>query len=79
MAACVGVKPIHRQVSTLSVCFPIGAEGNLGSTPIGSNVHAKRRDFERLSIDDQRNRSVRDSGRHAFDARSQSQLRHRFR
>ena len=79
LAGCIGVERVHSEITALRVFFPAFAERDRGAAAIGADVAAQRGDFERLVIDDDRDRAVLDAGWMRGKAGSLGNLRHPIR
>ena len=58
LAACIGVKRIHRKIAPLCITFKAIGILNCGAAAIGFNILAKRGDFIRCPLTDHRDSAM---------------------
>src|SRR5262245_42685699 len=70
---------IDREVPPLGIRPPVAAELDLGVAAVGLDILAQRGHFERLLVDDNRDRAVLDAGRHRLESGGGDALHDFFR
>ena len=74
----IGIERVHREIAPRRVLAPVVGKGDDGMAAIGRHVAAQRRNLDRPVGQDDRDRAMRDAGRHRLESTGAHPVDHRL-